>query len=189
MLLTEFMEDGSLLDYLRRTRPSPSESTFVCFFYIVLLPAFVGHSSLLILLQVSTRTLLQMSIDISSAMDHLERLGILHRDLAARNVLVRCGRDEDVCVKLSDFGLGRILDAYNKEYVMQQGVWSWVLCCVLTVVHPAKPLPTAWTAPEALTHMRFSSKSDVWSYAITVWEVCSLCLLLFGRSDPCIDLQ
>ena len=31
--------------------------------------------------------------------------------------------------------------------------------------------PIKWAAPEVITHARFSSKSDVWSYGILMWEL------------------
>lgn len=30
-----------------------------------------------------------------------------------------------------------------------------------------------WTAPEAISYHKFTSSSDVWSYAVVVWEVMS----------------
>jgi serine/threonine protein kinase len=34
-------------------------------------------------------------------------------------------------------------------------------------------IPVRWTAPEAITHRKFSSASDVWSFGVVVWEVTS----------------
>ena len=31
--------------------------------------------------------------------------------------------------------------------------------------------PIKWAAPEVITHARYSSKSDVWSYGILMWEL------------------
>lgn len=33
--------------------------------------------------------------------------------------------------------------------------------------------PLKWYAPECIYYFRFDSKSDVWSYGITLWEVYS----------------
>ena len=35
-------------------------------------------------------------------------------------------------------------------------------------------LPLKWMAPEVIQHLQYSEKSDVWSFSITMWEICSL---------------
>lgn len=74
------------------------------------------------------------------------------RDLAARNVLI----SSDDVAKVADFGLARVSTA--------------------GVADPGK-LPIKWTAPEVLRQKVSTSKSDVWSFGVTVWEIYS-----FGRT-------
>uniref|UniRef100_A0A7M4F353 Tyrosine-protein kinase n=1 Tax=Crocodylus porosus TaxID=8502 RepID=A0A7M4F353_CROPO len=89
--------------------------------------------------------------DVSQGMDYLESKKLVHRDLAARNILI----SEENVAKVSDFGLAN---------VDPKGV-------------DTTRLPVKWTAPEALKHNKFSTKSDVWSYGILLWEVFS-----YGRA-------
>lgn len=90
--------------------------------------------------------------DICRAMNYLEQHQTVHRDLAARNILIS---QEDVA-KVADFGLA-------KDSRLGQ-------------VDIGK-LPIKWTAPEALRNKVSTSKSDVWSYGVVLWEIYS-----FGRA-------
>lgn len=53
-----------------------------------------------------------MSTRVSQGMMYLEERRLVHRDLAARNVLVKSPNH----IKITDFGLARLLDVNEKEY-------------------------------------------------------------------------
>lgn len=57
-------------------------------------------------------------------MNYLEERHLVHRDLAARNVLVKTPQH----VKITDFGLTKLLNADEKEYHADGGKvgWSWL---------------------------------------------------------------
>uniref|UniRef100_A0A3P9QIL8 receptor protein-tyrosine kinase n=1 Tax=Poecilia reticulata TaxID=8081 RepID=A0A3P9QIL8_POERE len=87
-------------------------------------------------------------------MNYLEDIRLVHRDLAARNVLVKNPNH----VKITDFGLARLLDIDETEYHADGG-----------------KVPIKWMALESILHRKFTHQSDVWSYGVTVWE-----LMTFG---------
>jgi len=88
----------------------------------------------------------------AAGMVYMAGLGFVHRDLAARNVLVD-GKDN---AKIADFGLAR-----EQNY----GAYDAVT---------VRPLPLKWMSPEAIEYARFTTASDVWSFAVLVWEVMSM---------------
>eukprot|EP00041_Stephanoeca_diplocostata_P024068 m.602569 g.602569 ORF g.602569 m.602569 type:complete len:474 (-) comp22447_c0_seq2:3455-4876(-) len=90
--------------------------------------------------------------DINAAMVYLEDKNFVHRDLAARNVLL----DQNLRAKVADFGLAK--DSRLGQIDLGK-------------------LPIKWTAPEALRQKVSTSKSDVWSYGVVMWEIYS-----FGRA-------
>lgn len=62
---------------------------------------------------------------------YLEERRLVHRDLAARNVLVKSPNH----IKITDFGLARLLDADEKEYNADGGKVSVSLLCLPLSTH------------------------------------------------------
>ena len=100
------------------------------------------------------KTLVYFDSQVAQGMAFLESRNFIHRDLAARNVLVG---DNDI-VKIADFGLSRCID---------DGIY---------VAHVGAKFPIKWTAPEACNYNHFTTKSDVWSFGILMYEV-----ITYGR--------
>lgn len=98
-------------------------------------------------------------------MVYLEAREFVHRDLAARNVLISTGN----VVKLADFGLAKVLEDEGDYYKGNEET----------------NFPVRWTAPEAIEKLKFSVKSDVWSFGITCTEVYTRGQLPYlGKKNP-----
>ena len=69
-------------------------------------------------------------MSLPQGMAYLEEKRMVHRDLAARNVLVQSAH----CVKITDFGLTRIIEVGDSHYKAQGGK-VWLLTVALVIVY------------------------------------------------------
>uniref|UniRef100_A0A673MBW0 Tyrosine-protein kinase n=1 Tax=Sinocyclocheilus rhinocerous TaxID=307959 RepID=A0A673MBW0_9TELE len=116
---------------------------------------------------VCTRRLLLFASQICKGMEYLQSMRYVHRDLAARNILVA----SDTLVKIADFGLTKIIPV-DKEYYR--------------VTQPGES-PIFWYAPESVLELKFSHKSDVWSFGIVLHELFSYCDISRNPKRLCIQ--
>ncbi|XP_049829582.1 epidermal growth factor receptor isoform X3 [Schistocerca gregaria] len=100
--------------------------------------------------RIGSKPLLTWCTQIARGMAYLEEKRLVHRDLAARNVLVQ----NPNCVKITDFGLAKLLRINEDEYKAAGG-----------------KMPIKWLALECIQHRIFTHKSDVWAFGVTVWEL------------------
>ncbi|XP_072505220.1 tyrosine-protein kinase receptor Tie-1 isoform X4 [Notamacropus eugenii] len=98
----------------------------------------------------TSQQLLRFASDVSKGMQYLSEKQFIHRDLAARNVLV----GENLASKIADFGLSRGEEVYVKKTMGR--------------------LPVRWMAIESLNYSVYTTKSDVWSFGVLLWEIVSL---------------
>ncbi|KAM6084577.1 tyrosine-protein kinase Mer isoform 1-T1 [Theristicus caerulescens] len=99
---------------------------------------------------VPLQTLVKFMVDIALGMEYLSSRQFLHRDLAARNCMLR----DDMMVCVADFGLSKKI--YSGDYYRQGRI--------------AK-MPVKWIAIESLADRIYTTKSDVWAFGVTMWEI------------------
>lgn len=163
-ILLEYMNNGDLLSFLRSHRNFKKVFYIFSFYFINAI-----NICFIFLKQLKIKTAIKIIIDIAKACCYLEDMKFIHRDLAARNCLIHldlfqseANLDQSLKVKLGDFGLARELYSKSvKDYYKH-------------INDINKLLPIRWMSPESICEGVFTTKSDVWSFGIIIWEILTL---------------
>lgn len=95
----------------------------------------------------------RIAAEIADGMLWLSQHKYIHRDLAARNCLI----SKDDVIKIADLGLSK--DIYQNPVYREK-------CKSL--------LPIRWMSPESLLDGSSTTKSDIWSYGVVLYELVTL---------------
>ena len=110
----------------------------------------------------TSRQLTHICVQVANGMRYLSSLKFVHRDLATRNCLV----GKNLKIKIADFGMSCSL--YSSYYYRISG----------------RPLlPIRWMANECF-YGKFSEKTDVWAFGVTMWEI-----FTFAKNYPYQDMS
>lgn len=103
----------------------------------------------------TSRDLIKFIYHVAKGMEYISGQCIVHRDLASRNILVS---SERIC-KIGDFGMARHMQSFADVYERHSRNTK---------------VPVRWMAPEVLKDNKFTTKSDVFSFGILMWEIVTL---------------
>jgi len=112
---------------------------------------------------VSTHQCVNMGLQLLTALKHIHKKQIVHKDVAARN----CFLTSNLSIKLCDPALSK--DLFPNDY---------------HCLGDNENRPVKWMAIETLSSGSFTTASDVWSWAVTMWEVLTRAQQPFPDVDP-----
>lgn len=151
-LIMEYIEQGKLQSYLEKSRINHHFSTSL---YADEVPPTPPPSSNDSNNYLTSRDLMKFIFHVAKGMEYISSKCIVHRDLASRNILVS---GQKIC-KIGDFGMARHMQSVADVYERHSGNCK---------------IPVRWMAPEVLLSNSFTSKSDVFSFGILMWEIITL---------------
>jgi tRNA A-37 threonylcarbamoyl transferase component Bud32 len=113
----------------------------------------------------------RVGLQIGLALSRAHEMGVIHRDIKPSNVLVIQRRGGDDFVKLTDFGVAKLLSA------------TPVVGKATTGLVPAQLTP-GYVAPEMRMLGMLDARSDVYSLGVLVYEAATGCLPFPPDHDP-----
>ena len=106
---------------------------------------------------------LDISIQIASALVAAHAAGIVHRDIKPENIMVR----KDGIVKVLDFGLAKLTERFDSS-----ASGSEATTVALVNTEPGTVLGTAaYMSPEQALGREIDARSDIWSLGVVIYEM------------------
>src|SRR6266404_1304937 len=106
--------------------------------------------------------LLDVAIQISSALSAAHAAGIVHRDIKPENVMLR----RDALVKVLDFGLAKLAEPQTTVTTTEEPTLEWLY------TEPDVVLGTsAYMSPEQTRGLAVDSRTDIWSLGVVLYEM------------------
>jgi len=93
----------------------------------------------------------RLALDVARGLHFLHASRVRHGDLKSSNILLTAGR---TAAKIGDVGLAKVLGSHTTA--------------------AAGGGTFAYAAPEVLMNARCDERSDMWSFGVLVWELCTL---------------
>ncbi|ELP89896.1 interleukin-1 receptor-associated kinase, putative [Entamoeba invadens IP1] len=164
-ILDEFAKEVSMLDKFR--------SEYIVHFYgavfipnkLCMVTEFAAFGSLQDLMkhktsqEIDMKMRVKMLLDAAKGISYLHENGILHRDVKPDNILVvSLDKNSKVNAKLTDFGSARNVNMMMTNMTFTKGIGT-----------------PKYMAPEVLKHQKYKKQADVFSFAITMYEVFGWC--------------
>jgi len=151
MIVTEFMEQGSLNRFVRANALTLTNNTLVRFLATIA----DGMNYLTSVVKFGHRDLAARNILVSYCKNSLQNSsdeGVIVSDADSNNSTLNRFEQNNLVVKISDFGLSSPLNISDPKSVK---------------------IPLRWTAPEVLSTKVPRQSSEIWSFGTLAWEVLS----------------
>lgn len=112
---------------------------------------------------------IEISLQITKALEHAYSYGIIHRDVKPANIMIT---DKESIVKLCDFGLAKELDLKSKA-----------------TRHGAVAGTPYYISPEQITGGDVDTRSDIYSMGATMYHMATGELPFSGKSAPIVMVK